>query len=78
MLRAAVPKIEKTLAAGNGPTWEDMRRALIDSRLQGIRDRWSHIISLAIGDSAHGPTFGLTAAPSMSSRAPIGAADEVM
>ena len=35
-------------------------------------------ISVATGDSAQPPTFGLTAAASRSPSTPIGAADEVM
>jgi len=38
----------------------------------------SFSISVAIGDSAHAPTFGLTAAARRSASALTGAADDVM
>jgi hypothetical protein len=39
---------------------------------------YSFSISEAMGESAHAPTFGLTADARRSANAPIGAADDVM
>ncbi len=39
ILRAAVPKILETLN-GSGYTWPELRLAMIESRLRGIRERW--------------------------------------
>jgi hypothetical protein len=39
LINAAVPQIEKILGK-DGPTWEDLRKAYIESRLRGIRERW--------------------------------------
>ena len=43
LLRGAVPKIERTLRAGNGPSWDEFRTALVESRLRGIRQRWNDL-----------------------------------
>ncbi len=42
LIRAAAPRIEEALTR-NGPTWLDFRRALIESRLRGLRMRWSEM-----------------------------------
>lgn len=39
LLRAAVPKIQQALGP-KGPTWDEFRLALIESRQRGIRRRW--------------------------------------
>lgn len=39
MIQTAAPKIEEALGK-DGPTFKEFRTALIESRLQGIRERW--------------------------------------
>jgi len=45
LLRIAAPRIEAAL--GKDVSWLDFRRALIQSRLVGIRDRWSDMLVTA-------------------------------
>lgn len=45
LLKTAVPQIEKALAGEH--TFEDFRRGLIESRLQGIEQRWNHMADFA-------------------------------
>jgi hypothetical protein len=46
MIHAAVPQIERALGP-EGPKWEDLRKAYIESRLQGIRQRWGNFAAQA-------------------------------
>jgi len=42
LIRAAMPRIAEALGTGkDGPSPQDFRKALIESRLRGIRDRWN-------------------------------------
>jgi|GEM_PF-1140214 len=45
-LRAAIPPILDALK-GSGHTWEELRLALIESRLRGIRQRWLNLADQA-------------------------------
>ncbi len=46
ILKAAVPVIQKALE-GSDHTWPELRLALIESRLQGLRDRWQNFATQA-------------------------------
>ena len=46
LINAAVPTIERTLGK-DGPRWEDLRKAYMESRLQGIRQRWGKMAAQA-------------------------------
>ena len=43
ILSAAVPKIEEVLRKNDGPSWDEMRQALVESRLRGTRGRWEQL-----------------------------------
>lgn len=42
LLRAAVPQIERAMGE-HGPTWPDLKAALVESRLRGLRARWDNL-----------------------------------
>ncbi len=46
MIHAAVPQIERALGP-EGPKWADLRKAYMESRLQGIRQRWGNFAAQA-------------------------------